>query len=525
MLHVSFYQQSLLHVDPDVILLGPRAFERHLRDMLPQIVSADDFRDFYAEDGTKSCCPLVLTGMLLLQARHNVPDDEVVLRAHQDLSWRYALGLEGLDRPPGVTSLRRFRTKLREKRGDDFLHKRTLALAVDTGALHDIELQTADSTNTDCRGAVIDTFNLVATGIGQVVRTVARAFGSSVDELAQRWGLAAYLARSVKGAAAIDWSSEPARNKFLTEEIKDADRLPELVKALNVKLPPDVDEALALLAKVSRQDVETLPDGTFRIAQGTAAGRIISITDPEARHGRKSSSKVINGFKTHIMGTIETQFVTGIVITDAGTHDARPTSKLIQQTETAGVKPKEVVSDAAYGTGANLRACAEEGVKVLTKLATPSHKGGNPKRAFKIDLDAGTVTCPAGQVTSNSTQVKGQDDGAEVVAKFRFDRAICQACPMAKTCNAETAKGGGRTITLSGYERELQETISFNNEPRAKDVLRSRSAVERLISHLVRMGMRQARFFGMHMVQFQAFMAATAYNLQRLMTLLGAQPR
>ena len=96
---------------------------------------------------------------------------------------------------------------------------------------------------------------------------------------------------------------------------------------------------------------------------------------------------------------------------------------------------------------------------------------------------------------------------------------------MAKTCNAETAKGGGRTITLSGYERELQETISFNNEPRAKDVLRSRSAVERLISHLVRMGMRQARFFGMHMVQFQAFMAATAYNLQRLMTLLGAQPR
>lgn len=39
------------------------------------------------------------------------------------------------------------------------------------------------------------------------------------------------------------------------------------------------------------------------------------------------------------------------------------------------------------------------------------------------------------------------------------------------------------------------------------------------------MGMRHARFFGMHKVQFQAYMTAAAYNLQRLFKLMAAQAR
>ena len=62
----------------------------------------------------------------------------------------------------------------------------------------------------------------------------------------------------------------------------------------------------------------------------------------------------------------------------------------------------------------------------------------------------------------------------------------------------------------------------MNARPEEKTVLRARSAIERLIAHLVRMGMRQARFFGLPMVRFQAFMTAAAYNLQRLITLAAA---
>jgi hypothetical protein len=519
MLRLTFYQQSFAEIDPDMLRLAPDAFERNLRELLPKVVSAEDFRGFYAGEGAPSCCPLVLTGMLLLQFRHNVPDLEVIRRCRCDLAWRYALGLVGVEQPPGVTSLRRFRAKLRQNLGDDFLHRKVLALVSAEGHVPDAALQAVDSTNTDCRGAVIDTFNLVATAIGNVIRTVARCLGDDAPRLATEWKMARYLARSIKGGAGIDWSDEKARNALLTEEIRDARRLPELVASLGVQLPSVVAEALKLLGNVAIQDVTELPDGTFEIARGTARGRVISVTDPEARHGRKSASKTITGFKTHVMGTIETQFVTGISITDAATHDALPTTTLIAQAEAAGLKPEEAVGDAAYGTGANLRACKAEGVALRTKQPTPNRKTSIPKRDFQIDVDAGTVTCPQGHVATQVSEVKPSDGGDQRVARFRFEKATCQACPLNAKCSADTAKGGARSITLSSYEREHQDALAFNGTKRAADLLRARSAVERLISHLVRMGMRHARFFGMHMVQYQAFMTAAAYNLQRLMTL------
>ncbi len=334
-----------------------------------------------------------------------------------------------------------------------------------------------------------------------------------------------YLRRSIKGAARIDWSDENARNALLTEEIRDAQRLPGLVTALTVTLPDGVTEALALLEQVARQDVEVLEDGTYAVARGTAPGRIISITDPAARHGRKSASKTITGFKTHVLGTIASQFVTGITITDAGTHDAVPTVKLIEQAEKANVKPDEAVGDAAYGTGSNLRACKAKGVDLRTKQPSASQKTAIPKRLFAIDLAAGTVTCPEGHVATQVSSVKPNDGGSDPVSRFRFEKATCQSCPLKEVCSADTRKGGARALTLSTYEHEHQVAIAFNKTERAGQVLRSRSSVERLISHLVRMGMRHARFFGMHMVQFQAFMTSAAYNLQRLMTLSTASQK
>ena len=291
-------------------------------------------------------------------------------------------------------------------------------------------------------------------------------------------------------------------------------------------LPDEVGEALDLLRRVARQDVEELPDGTFRIARGTATDRVISVTDPEARHGRKSSSKVINGFKTHVIGTVESAFVTGIAVTDAATHDSRPTLDLLRQAEAAGLKPEETLGDAAYGTGENRLQCKELGVSVLSKLPSPSHKGSLPKRDFDIDLAAMRVTCPAGASTTTYTEVKDPASATGRVPRFVFDKETCRACPLRDACSKATRDGKGRAINLNAHEAELQELKEFNNSPRAKSLLPKRSSVERLISHLVRMGMRHARFFGLLNVQFQAFMTAAAYNLQRCFTLLakGGRP-
>lgn len=523
MLPKDFYQLSMVRVDPDEVGLAANAFERCVPDALRRLLTAEDFKDFHPHaDGAPCCCPIRLTTMLLLQMRYDLSDPRLVERCVRDLGFRYALGLTGKEKPPMISSLRRFRAWVREKKGADWLHRLSLELPKRDGLVGDAALQAFDSTNTECRGAVIDTFNLVATGIGQVIRFVARCLGTDRELLAEKWGMKRYLARSVKGGAAIDWSSEAERNALLTEEIRDADRLPMLVRGLRVDLPGEVGEALALLEKVARQDVEQLPDGTFRIGQGTAPGRTISITDPEASHGRKSASQTITGFKTHVAGTITSQFVTGIAVTTAATHDAQATPKLIERAEAVDLKPEEAVCDAAYGTGPNRKACREAGVAVRAKLPTSSHKGSYTKREFKVDLDNNTVTCPAGTTTTTYFMVKDPSGSDGPVRQFRFPAEICQACPLRMDCGSVTAKGRGRTLTLNRNERDLQEAQAYNGTTEGQATLRKRSAIERLISHLVRMGMRHARFFGMHKVEYQAFMTAAAYNFQRYFTLVTA---
>ena len=526
MLSSTFYQVSLLEVDPDEIGLEKDSFERALRDLVPKLVSLEDFRDFHPSTmGAGTCCPLVLTSMLLLQFRYNLTDEALVARCIRDLGFRYALGLPRGKHPPRISSFRRFRSWIRVNKGPDWLFRISLVLPKEAGLVEDADLQLVDSTNTDCRGAICDTFNLIAGGIGDVVRQAARLKGQRAESVAKRWGLTEYLGRSIKSAVSIDWSDDVQRNALITKEVRDAERVLRLVRRF--KFDADGESALEFLAKVAHQDVVQLPDGTYRIARGTAAGRSVSRTDPEARHGRKSESQPIIGFKTHALATATSLFVTGINVTDAGIHDSKPTPELVDQAAASDLRPKRLLGDGAYGTGANIRACAEKGVEVLTKQGG-SNGDGFSKRDFEIDLETMSVTCPAGHTSTKHTWVKDPEgaksaDNSDVrVPLFKFPTAVCRGCPLATKCgkNVETE---GRRVRCNAHELELQRIKRFNATAESKPLLRRRCAIERLLSHLVRMGMRQGRFFGLAMVQFQAFMTAAAYNLQRFITLSASR--
>jgi len=522
MLRSYFYQQSLLEVDPDELRLKRGSFERELRAVLPKVVSVDDFLPLHpSAEGADTCDPLVLTGMLLLQYRFGLGDEELISRCRRDLGFRYALALEKDVPPPGVASLKRFRAALRGLKGPDWLFHQSLKLAVKDGQVSADELQAIDSTNTDQRGATLDTYNLISATIRAVVLATAAELDRDARSLAREWNATRYLGRSFKGQVSINWSSESERNALLTSEILDSERIVKLVQQAMDPVPGDVAEAIELMRRVAAQDVERQPDGTFRMVRGTAPGRVVSATDPEARHGHKSSSKTITGFKTHVMGTVTSQFVTAIDITSADVHDSVPTPVLIEQSASVGLKPTDAVGDAAYGTGPNRRACNELGVTLHAKLPAP-RQGGFPKRDFTIDLDGMTVTCPGGETTSAYSMVKDPNGSDEKVANFRFPPPVCRACPLREQCGKRTAEGMGRLIALNVHEAEIQQAQRMNAQPEERAILRQRCAIERLLAHLVRMGMRQARFFGVAMVRFQGFMTAAAYNLQRYMTLAAA---
>lgn len=221
------------------------------------------------------------------------------------------------------------------------------------------------------------------------------------------------------------------------------------------------------------------------------------------------------------MATLLSRLVTSIWITGAATHDAEPTTKLLALAAELGVDPVQLLADLAYGTGKNVRECAKMGVEILTKQGA-NGRNAIPKKDFTIDLDAMTVTCPQGHIVSRFTMVKAGDDSDERVASFQFGSETCRACPLAEKCSGATREGRGRNIKLSLYEPELQRTKAFNARPEAKRMHRKRSVIECIISHVTRMGLRTARYFGLPWVRYQAYLTAAAYNLKRIATLLAS---
>ena len=63
---------------------------------------------------------------------------------------------------------------------------------------------------------------------------------------------------------------------------------------------PDVRAAAWLLTKILGDDVTTDETGEPQIGEGTAPDRIVSLTDLEMRHGRKSAAQRFDGRKWQV---------------------------------------------------------------------------------------------------------------------------------------------------------------------------------------------------------------------------------
>ncbi len=165
--------------------------------------------------------------------------------------------------------------------------------------------------------------------------------------------------------------------------------------------------------------------------------------------------------------------------------------------------------DAAYGAGELLERLDEADLHNGLKVQPPAAvKGHFPKDRFDIDLDARTVTCPAG----HTAPIRARERHAGA-ANFG---AACAACALAAQCT--TAKTG-RTITISAHEAALQAGRARQTDPAWRaDYRATRPKVERKIAHLMRHrhGGRRARVRGLLKTAADFSLLAAAVNLARL---------
>ena len=496
-------------------LVTKGSFYQRLADHGHEIVADEDFAHLYAQGkGRPSVPPSVMVRAMLCATHDRTSDAETSRRTRVDSDWKAAMGVDDFFEGIGATTFSLMRARMVAHDADGALFEKTLRRAVDAGIFKGPLTAIIDSSPVHGAGALASTYELVR----KLTRRLARALGEHLD--------AAVAARVAALAAAkpdIDWA-DPAERKAHLAELVDlaASVLGTAAADSELMADPEVAEAAGLVSQVVLQDVEQGEHGPA-VRQGVAPDRVVSHSDPEMRHGRKSASRRFDGHKLDVMVDEASEVVLGVDVRAGNAGDGEGAAPLLAHvTATERIEVTMLLADMAYSDGDVREAVEAQGTELVAKVPPLTNSGRFPKTDFRIDLDAGTVTCPAGQTTSDARPAK--DHKGRPATMFHFDAKVCATCPLRERC---TAGKGGRTIMVGRHHRRIQAARAAQQQLATKALLRRRAKVERKIDHLQDLGMRKARYRGRRKTRLQALLAATVANFKRLGVLgvLGATPR
>ena len=104
-------------------------------------------------------------------------------------------------------------------------------------------------------------------------------------------------------------------------------------------------EARALLERIIDQDIDQDPDDEAgpAICRGVAPDWAISVVDADMRHGRKSPSKRVDGYKAHVLTDHDNELILGVATTAANVADRPQAAPLVEEARRAGVSVREVL--------------------------------------------------------------------------------------------------------------------------------------------------------------------------------------
>jgi transposase len=500
-------------------LVGPLpegSFFALLAEHGERIVRDEDFADCYSGGiGRPSIPPSQLAKVLLLQYRSGVSDEQAMEAVAWDLRWKIALGLPVDHIGWSPSTLTRFRARLMLHGKDRLALENTLALAEELGLLDAPAEQIVDSTPMLGAAATQDTVRLVRSGVKKLIDAVA-----DVDEDAARRldeGLEfGYAKPSEKPDCR--WREKAERERMLSRVAEDAERALRAVERADGLLEEDaVKQVHSLLRELVGQDFDVDEDGVPRLHRGTRQDRIVSVHDTEMRHGRKSRHQRFDGYKLHAAATNTAEpLITAVEVAPASEQDGPRAKALIDQ-QTEERRPERLLGDTAYGTGPVRAELAERDVEVLAPVPEGAVKEGRlGKRDFKIDLEAGTVTCPAG----HSAPIRTEPSGAR---RASFPRAACGACPLRSRCLGPRTPR--KQLHLAPEEGLLIAARQALDDPStAEHLRRTRPRTERLLGLLAhRYGARKARYMGAAKARLQALWAAALVNLNPIARHLATQ--
>ncbi len=476
------------------------------------IFKDEDFGGAYCLDnGRPSVPPTMLAIARLLQHYDGISDAEVVERCRFDMRYKVALDLDAhsIAAPFAKSTFQAFRARLTLHAKEGLTFEQSVRLARDRGMLPEKLRVALDSSPVRGKGAVKDTFNLLSDAIKAVIRSVARKTKLKPQKVANEIGLGRHINenQSIKGSQMVNWNSEEDVSRFLGGLLGDCEVAVKLAER-----EACASDEIELLKKIVEQDIEQEGDNP-KIRRGVATGRTPSVTDPEMRHGRKSSGKAFDGHKGHVAAEVTSGVITAIDVTSPGVADGSKVGDLVEQSrETAGSVVEEGLGDCAYSSAKAQKQAEDCGIDLKTKMPSPP-KGQFGPGDFTVSGDGMTATCPAKHPSEKQYNAK-------VGILHIWSPGQCEGCPLKLKCT----KAAKRQLIVRPdfHSRRRRERWAQSEEGREE--LRDRVLVEHCIGRMKNLGAGTARYLGRLKTKSQWLWSAAVVNLSLIWSKTAEQP-
>jgi transposase len=358
---------------------------------------------------------------------------------------------------------------------------------------------------------------------GAAIRKVCARF----VELCRRMGLL------TKASVAIDGSKFKAvntRDKNFTRGKVERRRqqLEESVARYLAQLDTadlqDPSEALAaktahLKEKLAKLSSEMQKLEAYEKAMLASPDLQISLTDPDCRSmatsGRGSG---VVGYNVQVAVDTEHHLIIAHEVTNSGSDRAQLANMATQAKEVLGVDKLEAVADRGYYSGEEIKACADARIEVtLPKPMTSGAKsdGRFGKQDFAYLADEDVYRCPAGEKLTY--RMTTEQDGKMM---RRYWTNACRSCALKSKCTT----GHERRIPRWEHEHVL-EAAQQRLDANPQAMRQRRETVEHPFGTLkMRMGATHFLMKRLPKVAAEMALSVLAYNLTRVMNILGIKP-
>jgi len=509
-----------------------------LRDALGELYQDEHFAALYPVEGQPAYAPWRLAVVTVLQYVENLTDRQAANAVRERIDWKYALGLELTDPGFDFSLLSAFRSRLVNEQAENQLLDRLLDVCKQRGWVQAGGKQRTDSTHVLARVRSLSNLECV----GETLR-------ATLDDLALL--APAWLVKQVSP----DWSerySHRVENYRLPKAESQRTALAQQIGADGLHLlqaleQPDApvalkDEACVQLLRQVWEQYYDLSGGQAKWRAGPqttqSEGIIRSPYDPEAQTGKKRDVTWL-GYKVHLTetcavpldehpaGTCLPQLIVQVQTTVAPVQDVEMTATIQEELAKLDLLPDEQIVDTGY-VDADLLVSSQQkyGIRLLGPVLSDNSWQAKAGKGFdlahfQVDWSARCATCPQGQTSSRWTTIQ-EPERIEVV----FARATCAACPCRADCTQSQTTGRVLHLRPQAAHEALQGRRQELPTQEFRDHYAIRAGIEGTLSQAVRgMGLRRARYDGLHRTHLQQVLIAVAINLVRIDAVLTQTPR